>query len=78
MYRSRWSGPSPGDDNCYDYCRWDSGCFGFVGLACNSQPFGCVAVSWCVVMSTIDQHTMIAAAAAEAADGCVGRRSCCV
>lgn len=63
MCRSRWIDRPAGGGDYFDYFRWGFDCFDFVYLECNSQPFGYVAESLCVVMSTIDQHMMIATAA---------------
>lgn len=78
MCRPRWSDPPAlDDDNYYDYFRWDFDCYDCVCLACNSRPFGCAAVSLCVVMNTIDQRTMsLAVVAAAVGDGVYHRFYC--
>lgn len=66
MCQSHWSDlPFAGDNYGDDYLlHWDFGCFdGFVCLVCSRiRPLDYAAESWCVVMSTIDQHMLTAVA----------------
>lgn len=74
MCQSHWIDRPADDGDYYDCFRWGFDCFGFFCLGCNNQPFGYVAESLFVVMSTIDQHMMIAAAVvAVVVDGVVVR-----